>query len=1067
MHDAQENGLLGIALDPNFATNGWVYLYYSPPTSTIPSPRQHLSRFTMVGDTIDRASEKVILEVPHQRNECCHSGGYLQFAPDGNLFLAIGDDTSPGASDGFTPIDERPGREAFDAQRSAANTNDLRGKLLRIKPTLEGGYTIPAGNLFAPGQMGTKPEIYAMGLRNPFRFSVDQKTGWVYLADYGPDAGAAVPGRGSDGRVEWNLIKAPGNYGWPYCHGGAAFNDYDFATGQSGAVFNCAQPVNNSPNNTGLTNLPPVVEPTLWYGRGVGHPELGRGGAPMGGPRYVFDPAVPSERRWPAYFEGSAIFYEWGQNRLYQFHLDEQGELFDTTPLLTSMPFVRPHEMKFGRHDGALYMIEWGSGFNGNNPDAQVIRIDYAGGQVNPVAKATATPLSGSRPLTVKFSSVGTSHPQGSPITYKWTFGDGATSTELHPSHTYTEEGNFTAILTVTDAQGRTGTANVVVSVGNTQPQVKIEWPVAGGVFAFGDRIAYKVRVDDVEDGSTTTGGINCANVVVELILGHDDHGHPMQQQTGCEGSFVFEPDGGHTDTDQITYVLEARYTDRGSPNGQVAPMRGNDLAVFHPKRKQVEHHDPDGTIRHELATDPLGGNQNIGFLTDNMAISFADVNLVNIDALRVRIASPNTTSRIEVRKGSPTGQLLGSANVPNTGGFQNWGFVDVPVIDPGDTFDLFLVFRGASGYLYNLNWVDFVGPGLAAGPSAVSPPTATVAEPGAGGWYTSPVEVTLNSEAAREYRIGTGAWTPYTAPVRFATDGVFRLDYRARKDGLPSAGRSLELKVDQTVPATTAVLDGVTSGGTFTGAVRLTLAATDATSGVARTEWRLAGESAQAYTAAVTLPAAAGERTIEYRSLDAAGNAEPWKRASFSSPSGTVPQVALEWPAANAVVPASGRVPFRVAVAGRGPEACADVTVRLLNGTTVAGTASGCTGTIVAPAAALLRTWTLEATYTADKGTGDHVPLIRGTATQTLQPTRKEAEHYDTDAAVRTESTGDTLGGGLNVGFIRTGQVLSYSGVNLKGISAIRLRLATNTIGGTVEIRKGSATGALLGPPP
>ena len=83
------------------------------------------------------------------------------------------------------------------------------------------------------------------------------------------------------------------------------------------------------------------------------------------------------------------------------------------------MPFVRPHEMKFGRHDGALYMIEWGSGFNGNNPDAQVIRIDYAGGQVNPVAKATATPLSGSRPLTVKFSSAGTSHPQGGPITYK------------------------------------------------------------------------------------------------------------------------------------------------------------------------------------------------------------------------------------------------------------------------------------------------------------------------------------------------------------------------------------------------------------------------------------------------------------------------------------------------------------------------------------------------------------------------------------------------------------------------------------------------------------------------
>ena len=440
----------------------------------------------------------------------------------------------------------------------------------------------------------------------------------------------------------------------------------------------------------------------------------------MGGPRYVFDPAVKSDRQWPAYYEGSALFYEWGQNKLYQFHLDEQGNLFDTTPLLTSIPFVRPHDMIFGRHDGALYMIEWGSGFNGNNADAQIVRIDYTGGQVNPVAKATATPLSGARPLTVKFSSVGTAHPQGGTLTYRWTFGDGATSTEANPTHTYTQEGNFTAILVVTDVQGRTGTANVVVSVGNTAPDVKIEWPVGGGVFAFGDRVSYKVRVDDVEDGSTTTGGIDCSRVVVELILGHDDHGHPMQQQTGCAGSFVLAPDGGHVDTDRITYVLEARYTDRGSPDGKVAPMRASALSVLQPKRKQAEHHDQDGTIRHETAADPLGGAENIGFLTDGMSVAFSDVNLVNIDAIRVRIAAPNATSRIEVRKGSATGPLLGSANVPNTGGFQTWGYAEVPVIDPGETFKLVLVFRGASGYLYNINWIDFVGAGLAAGPSTI-----------------------------------------------------------------------------------------------------------------------------------------------------------------------------------------------------------------------------------------------------------------------------------------------------------------------------------------------------------
>jgi cytochrome c len=1078
VHDAQENGLLGIALDPDFAQNGWVYLYYSPPSDTIPSPRQHLSRFTMTGDTIDPASEKVILEVPHQRDVCCHSGGYLQFGPDGNLWISIGDDTSPGASDGFTPIDEREGRSAYDAQRTSANTNDLRGKLLRITPTDDGGYTIPAGNLFGPGQIGTRPEIYAMGFRNPFRFTVDQETGWVYLADYGPDAGAGNPLRGTDGRVEWNLIKEPGNYGWPYCHGGAPFIDYDFATSQSGQAFDCQKPVNTSPNNTGLIELPPAVEPTLWYGRGTAHPELGRGGAPMAGPRYSFDPDIESDRQWPAYYDGSAIFYEWGQNKFYEFHLTGDGALYDTTPLLTTMPVNRPHEMKFGRHDGAMYLIEWGSGFGGNNADAQVVRVDYSGGQVNPVAKVGATPISGARPLTVSFSSAGTSHPQGGALTYSWNFGDGTTSDELHPTHTYTEEGNYTAVLTVVDAQGRTGTANVTISVGNTEPDVTIEWPVRGGVFAYGDEIDYKVRVDDVEDGSTATGGIDCGSVVVELILGHDDHGHPMQQQSGCEGSFVAEADGGHTDTDRITYVLEARYTDRGSPDGKVAPMRGSDLSVLQPKRKQAEHHDPDGNIRKEATADPLGGDQNVGFLQNGMALNFSDVNLVNIDALRFRVASPNSTSRIEVRKDSKTGPLLGVANVASTGGFQNWNWAEAPVTDPGETFDMFLVFRGASGFLLNLNWFDFVGAGVAGGPPlAVAPPEASTepaAPNGAAGWYTSPVDVTLASTADREYRVNFGAWTAYAEPVRFGTDGRYRVDYRARVGEQATAARTLDLAVDTTKPRTTAALEGLTSGATFTGAVRAELAAGDATSGVAQIQWRFAGESGhKVYSGPLTLERRDGAQTLEFRAVDVAGNVEDWQSVTFRSPSGDKPQVAIASPPSGGVVPASGMVPYRVEVTGREGVDCEGVTVRVLvdhNGHThEAGSDTGCAGDIKTTLPAGhgvddVRNWVLHAVYTADSGGAGTVSLIRGEAQRTLQPARKQAEHYDTDPSVRTETTRDTLGGGLNVGFIRNGFSLAYSNVNLSGIDAMRFRLASSSIGGTLEVRKGSTTGELLG---
>ena len=288
------------------------------------------------------------------------------------------------------------------------------------------------------------------------------------------------------------------------------------------------------------------------------------------------------------------------------------------------------------------------------------------------------------------------------------------------------------------------------------------------------------------------------------------------------------------------------------------------------------------------------------------MAVAFSDVNLVNLDAIRVRIAAPNATSRIEVRKGSKTGQLLGSANVPNTGGFQSWGYVDVPIIDPGETFDLFLVFRGASGYLYNLNWIDFVGAGRRRGPadgrSADRDGRARPPRTARRGWYTTPVEVTLTSEAAREYRIGTGAWTTYTTPVRFATDGVYRLDYRARKDGLPSAGRSLELKLDQTAPATTAALEGLTSGDTFTGAVRVTLTAADAD--VRRGRDAVAdGRGDRAARLHRGVHAAEGRRASGRSSTARSTPPATPRRGSAprsASPEGIKPTVTLEWPKAG-----------------------------------------------------------------------------------------------------------------------------------------------------------------------
>jgi cytochrome c len=268
-HD--EEGLQGVAIDPDYEQNGWVYLYYSPALTTprddpaTPDSNEgdaalsgdpagwlafrgvlRLSRFRFEPPLLDLGSEQTLLEVPVDRGICCHVGGQIDFDAEGNLYLSTGDDTNPFESQGYTPIDERADRNpALDAQRSAANTNDLRGKLLRIRVQADGSVSIPEGNLFAPGTPQTRPEIYVMGLRNPFRFSVDREAGTVYLADYSPDATLDSPSRGPAATGKWMAIRQPGNYGWPYClTPDRPYIDYDFASGASGSAFDCSHHVN-------------------------------------------------------------------------------------------------------------------------------------------------------------------------------------------------------------------------------------------------------------------------------------------------------------------------------------------------------------------------------------------------------------------------------------------------------------------------------------------------------------------------------------------------------------------------------------------------------------------------------------------------------------------------------------------------------------------------------------------------------------------------------------------------------------------------------------------------------
>jgi cytochrome c len=340
------DGLNGIALDPGFKANRWVYLFYTVSDQKL----WRISRFTIKADKLDLTSEKIILVIP-TKGSSQHPGGGMAFDREGNLWFGSGENSM--ITGGGAP---------------ASSTNDLRGKILRIKPKpipdetiLTGNgvgvtYDIPEGNLFKPGIDKTLPEIYVMGVRNPYSLTLDPVRKAVTWGDIGPD-GNPNP------TEEHDFTTKPMNGGWPFFSG----NNTNLGGGGTAAL-----PTNTLKGNTGLIDLPPVTPGLHTYMEDCA----------ITGPVYYYNSNPKLRGRLPPHFDGKWFVTDYNKSWVHILTLDEKGEKIlreDTAfaGILNKNIFKNPLDFQAGP-DGALYLVSYaGTRTDSVTDQTGIVKIEY------------------------------------------------------------------------------------------------------------------------------------------------------------------------------------------------------------------------------------------------------------------------------------------------------------------------------------------------------------------------------------------------------------------------------------------------------------------------------------------------------------------------------------------------------------------------------------------------------------------------------------------------------------------------------------------------------------------
>jgi glucose/arabinose dehydrogenase/fibronectin type 3 domain-containing protein len=597
-----DRGFWGLAFDPQFASNGRVYLSYTFENAGSPnSSAPRTARLTRVvadpanPDVALPGSEQVILgsvgtppctALPNSA-DCIgseagsHTLGSLHFANDGTLFVGVGDGS--------------------DGDANSLRAQDLtspNGKILRINP--DG--TAPHDNPFYDGTNSWRSRVWAYGLRNPFGFAIQPGTDEIYM-----------------GEVGWNTWEevdhgpAGTNFGWP-CYEG-----------------NGPQPFFQSNFGAQCALIGPVTPPLYTYDHSFGS-------AAIGGPFYTGS-------AYPAQYHDSFFFADYSGSWIQRVVFDAAHHPVSVQPFATDVQ--NPVNITLGP-DGMLYYLSFTTG--------EVRRIRFNG----PVAAASATtPTNGYSPLTVSFSSAGSSNPGGGSLSYLWDFGDGTTSTAANPTHTYTSSTvrTFTARLTVTSQSGASSTDTVTVTVGSTPPTPTIIAPADGTTVLSGQTVTYRGSATDPDQG--TLGGSALSWTV---LLHHNTHVHTFVGGTGDQGSFTTED---HGDIGTFSYEIVLTATDASGLKSSTSvnlPV-GSDTSP---------PSDPAGLTANASGTSQVGLSWSPS--TDNIVVAgyrvercqgtgctnFAEVGTPTATGYTDTGLAPSTTYRYRVRAVDPSGNLSG-----------------------------------------------------------------------------------------------------------------------------------------------------------------------------------------------------------------------------------------------------------------------------------------------------------------------------------------------------------------------------------------------------------------------